>query len=162
AAYRSGEAPAAASYLDIDAILKAARAARADAVHPGYGFLAENTGFAQACEVASLVFIGPPTEAMRLMGDKVEARRLMEKRGVPVIPGLLDRASDAATIAAFARRSGYPVMLKAAAGGRGKGRRVVRREADLESALRAARAEAKASFRDDGIYAEKFMENVRH
>ncbi|HZE88613.1 MAG TPA: biotin carboxylase N-terminal domain-containing protein, partial [Verrucomicrobiae bacterium] len=145
-----------------DAILKAARAARADAVHPGYGFLAENPGFARACEDASLVFIGPPPEAMRLMGDKVEARRLMEKRGVPVIPGLLDRAADAATIAAFARQSGYPVMLKAAAGGGGKGMRVVRREAELDPALRAARSEAKASFGDDGIYAEKFMENVRH
>jgi len=162
AAFRIGDAPAASSYLDIDAILKAARQARADAVHPGYGFLAENPGFARACEAASLTFIGPPPEALRLMGDKVEARRLMERCSVPVIPGLLDRAADAATIAAFARRSGYPVMLKAAAGGGGKGMRVVRREADLESALRAARSEAKASFGDDGIYAEKFMENVRH
>jgi len=161
-AFRIGDAPAASSYLDTDAILKAARVARADAVHPGYGFLAENSGFARACEDASLVFIGPPPEAMRLMGDKVEARRLMEKRGVPVIPGLLDRAADAATIAAFARQSGYPVMLKAAAGGGGKGMRVVRREAELDPALRAARSEAKASFGDDGIYAEKFMENVRH
>ncbi len=162
AAFRIGDAPAASSYLDVDAILRAARAARADAVHPGYGFLAENPGFARACEAASLTFIGPPPEAMRLMGDKVEARRLMEKRGVPVIPGLLDRAADTATIAVFARQSGYPVMLKAAAGGGGKGMRVVRREADLESAVRAARSEAKASFGDDGIYAEKFMENVRH
>ncbi len=162
AAFHIGDAPAASSYLDIDAILKAARAARADAVHPGYGFLAENSGFARACEDASLVFIGPPPEAMRLMGDKVEARRLMEKRGVPVIPGLLDRAADVATIAGFARQSGYPVMLKAAAGGGGKGMRVVRREAELDPALRAARSEAKASFGDDGIYAEKFMENVRH
>jgi len=162
ACFRIGDAPAASSYLDIDAILRAARAARADAVHPGYGFLAENPGFARACEAASLAFIGPPPEAMRLMGDKVEARRLMGKVGVPIIPGLLDRAADAGAIAAFARASGYPVMLKAAAGGGGKGMRVVRREADLEAAVRAARSEAKASFGDDGIYAEKFMENVRH
>ena len=162
ASFRIGDAPAASSYLDIDAILRAARAARADAVHPGYGFLAENPGFARACEAASLAFIGPPPEAMRLMGDKVEARRLMGKAGVPVIPGLLDRAADAGTIAAFARTSGYPVMLKAAAGGGGKGMRVVRREADLEAAVRAARSEAKASFGDDGIYAEKFMDKVRH
>jgi len=162
AAFCVGPAAASASYLDIDAILKAARAARADAVHPGYGFLAENPEFARACERASLTFIGPPPEAMRLMGDKVEARRLMEKRGVPVIPGLLDRAADTAIIAAFARKNGYPVILKAAAGGGGKGMRVVREESGLESALRAARSEAKASFGDDGVYAEKFMENVRH
>ena len=114
-----GPAAATASYLDIEAILKAARLAGADAVHPGYGFLAENPGFARAVGDAGLVFIGPTPEAMRLVGDKVEARRLMEKRGVPVIPGLLDRAGDAAAIAAFARGNGYPIMLKAAAGGGG-------------------------------------------
>ena len=157
-----GPAPARSSYLDVDAILKAARAAGADAVHPGYGFLAENAGFAQACEDASLTFIGPPPAAMRLVGDKVEARRLMSKRGVPVIPGLSDRAADVAAIAVFGRSSGYPIILKAAAGGGGKGMRVVRAEADLEPAVRAARSEAKASFGDDGIYAEKFMEGVRH
>jgi len=157
-----GPAPVRSSYLDVDAILRAAREARADAVHPGYGFLSENPGFAQACEDASLTFIGPPPGAMRLAGDKVEARRLMERRGVPVIPGLLERASDVAAIAAFGRTNGYPIILKAAAGGGGKGMRVVRAEADLEAALRAARSEAKASFGDDGIYAEKFMDNVRH
>ena len=162
AAFPIGEAPAASSYLDIDAILDAARRARADAIHPGYGFLAENPEFARACEAASLTFIGPPPEAMRLVGDKVEARRLMEKSSVPVIPGLLDRAADTRAIAAFGRRSGYPIILKAAAGGGGKGMRVVRREADLDAAVRAARSEAKASFGDDGIYAEKLMENVRH
>jgi acetyl-CoA carboxylase, biotin carboxylase subunit len=162
AAFCIGPAPAGSSYLDVDAILKAARGAGADAVHPGYGFLAENAGFAQACEDAALTFIGPPPAAMRLVGDKVEARRLMMKRGVPVIPGLRDRAADAAAIVAFGRASGYPMILKAAAGGGGKGMRVVRAEADVEAAVRAARSEAKASFGDDGIYAEKFMENVRH
>jgi acetyl-CoA carboxylase biotin carboxylase subunit len=162
AAFCIGPPAASASYLDIEAILKAAREAGADAVHPGYGFLAENSEFARAAAAAGIVFIGPPPEAMSLVGDKVEARRLMEKRGVPVIPGLLDRAADTAAVAAFARRNGYPIMLKAAAGGGGKGMRVVRSEADLDSAVRAARSEARSAFGDDGIYAEKFMENVRH
>jgi acetyl-CoA carboxylase biotin carboxylase subunit len=162
AAFCIGPAPARSSYLDADAILKAARDARADAVHPGYGFLAENAGFARACEDASFTFIGPPPEAMRLAGDKVEARRLMAKRGVAVIPGLQDRAADTSAIAAFGRTNGYPIILKAAAGGGGKGMRVVRAEADLEAAARSARSEARASFGDDGIYAEKLMENVRH
>src|SRR5258706_7771331 len=105
---------------------------------------------------------GPAPAAMHLVGDKVEARRLMEKRGVPVIPGLLDRAADTAAIAAFGQRIGYPIILKAAAGGGGKGMRVVRAEGELDSAVRAARSEAKTSFGDDGLYAEKFMENVRH
>src|SRR5262249_21494384 len=105
---------------------------------------------------------GPPPEAMRLAGDKVEARRLMEKRGVAVIPGLFDGGADAATIAAFAKRCGYPIILKAAAGGGGKGMRVVRSENELAPSVGAARSEAKAAFGDDGIYAEKFMKNVRH
>ncbi len=162
AAFCIGPPQAAASYLDIEAILKAARQAGADAVHPGYGFLAENPEFARAVGAAGLLFIGPPPEALRLAGDKVEARRLMQKRGVPVIPGLLDRAADTAAIAAFARKNGYPIMLKAAAGGGGKGMRVVRSEAHLDSAVRAARSEARSAFGDDGIYAEKFMERVRH
>jgi acetyl-CoA carboxylase biotin carboxylase subunit len=160
--YCIGPAAATASYLDIEAILKAARQAGADAVHPGYGFLAENPEFAQAVGDAGLVFIGPTAEAMRLVGDKVEARRLMSRRGVPVIPGLLDRAGDTSAIAAFARGNGYPIILKAAAGGGGKGMRVVRSEADLEAAVRAARSEARSAFGDDGVYVETFMENVRH
>jgi acetyl-CoA carboxylase, biotin carboxylase subunit len=160
-----GPPPARASYLDQDAILAAARRLQADAIHPGYGFLSENAGFAEACQSKGLVFIGPPPEAMRLMGDKVEARRLMAKRGVPVIPGLVERAageSGAAAIRAFALREGYPIILKAAAGGGGKGMRVVRQEGELDAALRTARSEANASFGDDGIYAEKFLEKVRH
>jgi acetyl-CoA carboxylase biotin carboxylase subunit len=162
AAVPIGPPPAAASYLDVEALLGAARRTGADAVHPGYGFLAENPGFAEAVERAGLVFIGPPPQAMRTLGDKVEARRLMSRHGVPIVPGLLDRAADAAAIAAFARREGYPILLKAAAGGGGKGMRVVRSEADLPSALRASRSEARASFGDDGVYAEKLMESVRH
>ena len=157
-----GAAEASKSYLRADTIIEAALRAGADAVHPGYGFLAENAGFARAAAQAGLVFIGPPPEAMQAVGDKVEARRLMSKHGVPIIPGLTDRAADAATLAAFARQAGYPIVLKAAAGGGGKGMRVVRQESDLGGALRMARSEAGASFGDDGIYAEKFLEGVRH
>ncbi len=157
-----GPAPAAQSYLDIDAVLDAARRLEADAVHPGYGFLAENGDFAEAVERAGLIFIGPPPAAMRALGDKVEARRLMQKCGVPIVPGLTDRAADGAAIAAFARRAGYPIILKAAAGGGGRGMRVVRAASGLEPALRAARSEAVASFGDDGVYAESFLEGVRH
>ena len=157
-----GPAPARSSYLDIDAIVRAARETRAEAVHPGYGFLAENPEFAEACGHAGLVFIGPPPEAMRLMGDKVEARRLMARRGVPVIPGLSERAATIAALRDFARQAGYPIILKAASGGGGKGMRVVRSEAELEAAARTARSEAKASFGDDGVYAEKLLEKVRH
>jgi len=157
-----GEAPAAKSYLRSDVIIEAAIRAGADAIHPGYGFLAENAAFARATAEAGLVFIGPPPEAMQAVGDKVEARRLMSKHGVPIIPGLTDRAADTTSIAAFARQAGYPIVLKAAAGGGGKGMRVVRAEADLAGALRMARSEAGASFGDDGIYAEKLLEDVRH
>ncbi len=157
-----GEAPAAKSYLRADAIIEAALRAGADAIHPGYGFLAENAGFARATAQAGLVFIGPPPAAMQAVGDKVEARRLMAKHGVPIIPGLTDRAADAAAIAVFARDAGYPIVLKAAAGGGGKGMRVVRQESELAAALRMARSEAGASFGDDGIYAEKLLEGVRH
>src|SRR5258706_15051220 len=151
----SGEAPAAKSYLRAGAIIEAAIRAGADAIHPGYGFLAENAGFARATAEAGLVFIGPPPEAMQAVGDKVEARRLMSKHGVPIIPGLTDRAADTTSIAAFARQAGYPVVLKAAAGGGGKGVRVVRAEAELARALRLARSEAGASFGDHGVHAEK-------
>ena len=162
AAVPIGPAPAAASYLNVQAILEAALRTGADAIHPGYGFLAENADFAEAVEAAGLTFIGPPAAAMRAVGDKVEARRLMAARGVPIIPGLTDRAADSGAIEAFAATAGYPILLKAAAGGGGKGMRVVRSAAELTSMLRAARSEAKASFGDDGVYAEKLLEGVRH
>jgi acetyl-CoA carboxylase biotin carboxylase subunit len=162
AAYPIGPPPAASSYLDIEAILRAAREARADALHPGYGFLAENADFAEAVAKAGLRFIGPPPDAMRLVGDKVEARRLMSNAGIPVIPGMAERATDVDAIRSFARQESYPILLKAAAGGGGKGMRVVRRESDLDGMVRAARSEAGVSFGDDGIYAEKYLENVRH
>jgi acetyl-CoA carboxylase biotin carboxylase subunit len=157
-----GPAPARSSYLDPEAILAAAKSRGCDAVHPGYGFLSENPEFAQAVEKAGLVFIGPPASAMRAVGDKVEARRLMAKAGVPIIPGLEERSADGEAIAAFGRRAGYPILIKAAAGGGGKGMRVVRSEAELQPALRLARSEAKGAFGDDGVYAEKLLEGVRH
>ena len=162
AAFSIGPPLAASSYLDIGKILHAARQAGADAVHPGYGFLAENAEFAEACAKSGLVFIGPPPEAMRLLGDKVEARRQMARRKLPVIPGQNERAADAAALRAFARQAGYPIILKAAAGGGGKGMRVVRGDDEMDGALRAARSEAMASFGDDGVYAEKLLEGVRH
>ena len=157
-----GPAPAVRSYLDQEAVIAAAKKSGCDAVHPGYGFLSENPEFAAAVERAGLVFIGPPPEAMRAVGDKVEARRLMAKAGVPIIPGLEERSADGAAIAAFARRAGFPILIKAAAGGGGKGMRVVRSEEELPSALRLARSEAKGAFGDDGVYAEKLLEGVRH
>ena len=162
AAVPVGPAPAARSYLDQEAVIAAAKETGCDAVHPGYGFLSENPEFARAVEAAGLVFIGPPPEAMRAVGDKVEARRLMAKAGVPIIPGLEERSNDGEAIAAFARRAGYPILIKAAAGGGGKGMRVVRSEAELAPALRLARSEAKGAFGDDGVYAEKLLEGVRH
>src|SRR5262250_2674013 len=130
AALPIGAAPSAASYLNGAAVIDAALRAGADAVHPGYGFLAENAAFAEAVERAGIVFIGPPPAAMRAVGDKVEARRLMAKHGVPIIPGLVDRAADGAAIASFAAGAGYPILLKAAAGGGGKGMRMVRSDAE--------------------------------
>ncbi|MCZ6695165.1 MAG: ATP-grasp domain-containing protein, partial [Acidobacteria bacterium] len=162
AAYPIGAPPAAASYLDIDAILTAARKAGADAVHPGYGFLAENAVFAEEVAKRGLVFIGPPPAAMRLVGDKVKARRQMSRAGIPVIPGMSERAEGIDAIRAFVRKAGYPILIKAVAGGGGKGMRVVRGDSELESSVRAARSEAGVSFGDDGIYAEKFLERVRH
>lgn len=159
-AYCIGPAPSRESYLRIDRIIEVAKKAGADAIHPGYGFLAENPDFAQACLDEGITFIGPSPEAIRAMGDKVQARRLMQVAGVPVIPGT-DEVSDEEAIAA-AERIGFPVLIKAAAGGGGKGMRLVRSPQELPSALAAARREALAAFGDDRIYLEKAIENARH
>ena len=161
-AYEIGPAPAAESYLRIDKILDVAKRAGAEAIHPGYGFLAENADFAQACADAGIVFIGPPPEAMRAMGDKVEARRRMIEAGVPVVPGTGAFTGSVDEAKAAAAEIGYPVMIKAAAGGGGKGMRVVENEDELASALERARSEAKASFGDDTVYIEKFIRRPRH
>jgi len=157
-----GPAPARESYLVIDTIIRAAKHTAADAIHPGYGFLAENAAFAQACADAAITFIGPSPKAIALMGSKVESRRAVSRFGVPMVPGTVDpveRDEEAKSIAASV---GYPVMLKASAGGGGKGLRLVRSEAELSEALRSTRAEAMAAFGDSAVYIEKFVVEPRH
>jgi acetyl-CoA carboxylase biotin carboxylase subunit len=153
------------SYLRIDAIIDAARKSGADAVHPGYGFLAENEDFAAACRDAGLAFIGPTPEAITLMGSKTAARQAAIKAGVPVVPGteepLSEQTSDA-DVLAVAERIGYPLMLKAVAGGGGKGMRMVTAPADLPAALRAARSEAQSAFGDGAVYLERRILAPRH
>jgi len=161
-ARRIGEPASRDSYLRIDRILEAARASGAEAIHPGYGFLAENAAFARACEESGIVFIGPRSETSERMGEKTSARRLAVAAGVPVVPGTLEPLADEATIAREAERIGLPVMLKAAAGGGGKGLRLVERREDLAGALARARSEAKSAFGDDSVYLEKAIVRPRH
>lgn len=161
-AYPIGPARAAESYLSIVRLLNAAQKSGCDAVHPGYGFLAENADFAATCEEAGLVFIGPSAYTMALMGDKTEARRTMESAGVPVVPGTKEVLADLAAVRRACREIGYPVLLKAAAGGGGKGMRRVEREQDLKSAFEGAQREAQAAFSDPRIYVEKFLDRPRH
>jgi len=161
-AVRLGPPPSSESYLSVPRILEAARKTNASLVHPGYGFLAENAGFARACEAAGLVFVGPSASAIEAMGTKTTSRVLMEKAGVPIVPGTTTPARDASELADFARRVGYPILLKASAGGGGKGMRRVDREEDLAASFARAGAEAEASFGDRAVYAEKLLENPRH
>jgi len=160
-AYNIGPAPARESYLRIDKIIEVALRAKADAVHPGYGFLAENPQFARAVTAADISFIGPPASVIQAMGNKVAARRIAQKVGAPVVPGVYDTLSDSAIISA-ADEIGYPVMIKAAAGGGGKGMRRVNARDDMPSALARAHSEALQSFGDDSVYIEKALDNVRH
>jgi acetyl-CoA carboxylase biotin carboxylase subunit len=157
-----GSAPATESYLVIDRLVAAARSTGAEAVHPGYGFLAENAAFAEACQAAGLTFIGPPPAAIRAMGDKMAARRVAIRLGVPVVPGTEQPVADDREAARVATAVGYPVMLKAAMGGGGKGMRLVRTPGELSGALRAARAEAGAAFGDAAVYIERYVEEPRH
>jgi acetyl-CoA carboxylase biotin carboxylase subunit len=157
-----GPPPARESYLRGDRILDAARRTGAVAIHPGYGFLAENAAFARACEEAGLVFVGPRSDTIATMGEKTSARRAAVAAGVPVVPGTLEPVRDAAAIAREAARIGFPVMLKAAAGGGGKGLRLVARAEDLESSAERARSEAKGAFGDESLYLEKAMGAARH
>ncbi len=150
------------SYLKIDALLEAARATGADAVHPGYGFLAESATFAERVEKAGLVFVGPPAGAIRAMGTKLGARAIMKKAGVPVVPGTESGSNDAATVAALAKKIRGPWFVKASAGGGGKGMRLVTEASQLEAAARAAIGEAKAAFGDDTVYVESKIERPRH
>ncbi len=161
-AYRIGPAPAAQSYLDGAGVIEAARRSGAEAIHPGYGFLAENAGFAEACAAAGITFIGPPPAAIRAMGGKSEAKALMEAAGVPLVPGYHGADQTPATLAAEAERIGWPVLVKASAGGGGKGMRVVERAEDFAAALDGARREAAAAFGDDRVLIEKYLARPRH
>src|SRR5262249_11502706 len=160
-----GRNPAVESYLRIDAILDAAQATGADAIHPGYGFLAENETFAAACRDARLTFIGPSAEAITLMGSKTAARRTAAAAGVPVVPGTTEPLTadiSLEVIESTAQSIGFPIMIKTVAGGGGKGMRVVERASDLASAVRAARSEAAAAFGDSSIYLERRLLQPRH
>jgi len=160
-AYLAGPAPALKSYLKQERIIQIAKECEAEAIHPGYGFLAENAGFAEKVAQAGLVFIGPPAEAMKLSGDKLDARRLVRQHGIPIVPGSEAVASDEEA-KEIADQMGYPVLLKAAGGGGGKGMRIVHGDAEMSSALRGARYEAKSAFGDDRIYLEKYLIKPRH
>lgn len=157
-----GPAEPSKSYLDIDRIMAAAAQSGAQAIHPGYGFLAENAAFAERCAQDKVVFIGPPADVIRDLGDKITARQIMQKGGVPVIPGMTEAADDPAAWAAHAEQIGYPVLIKAAAGGGGKGMRVVTEPADLARACEEAAREAAAAFGSGTVYMEKFLAKSRH
>jgi 3-methylcrotonyl-CoA carboxylase alpha subunit len=157
-----GPARARDSYLDVARVIEAARASGAEAVHPGYGFLSENAEFAQACLDAGLVFVGPTAQMMTAMGSKSGSKALMEKAGVPLVPGYHGEAQDEATLARAAERIGFPVLVKASAGGGGRGMRVVGSAAELAGAVTSAKREAKAAFGDDRMLIEKYVQNPRH
>ncbi len=157
-----GPAPARDSYLAIERIVAAAKASGAEAIHPGYGFLSEKAEFAEACADAGLIFVGPPASAIRAMGSKSAAKALMEKAGVPVVHGYHGAAQDLAAFSREAKRLGFPVLLKAVAGGGGKGMRIVRSADELEAALAGARREAEGAFGDGALLMEKFIERPRH
>jgi acetyl-CoA carboxylase biotin carboxylase subunit len=161
-AYAIGPAPSRESYLVIEKIIDVARRAKADGVHPGYGFLAENAAFAAACDDAKITFIGPSAASIQLMGSKIESRRAVAKYGVEMVPGTLDPIASDNEAQKIAASVGYPLMLKASGGGGGKGLRLVHSQDELESALRNTRSEALAAFGDDAIYIEKFVEKPRH
>jgi 3-methylcrotonyl-CoA carboxylase alpha subunit len=157
-----GPARARDSYLNIERVIEAARQSGAEAVHPGYGFLSENSEFAQACVDAGLVFVGPTADMMIAMGSKSGSKALMEKAGVPLVPGYHGEAQDEATLAAAADRIGFPVLVKASAGGGGRGMRVVNSAGELSAAIISAKREAKAAFGDDRMLIEKYVQNPRH
>jgi acetyl-CoA carboxylase biotin carboxylase subunit len=161
-AYEIGPPPADQSYLVADRLIEVALRAGADAVHPGYGFLAENATFAQKVLDAGLVWIGPPPHAIRAMGDKLEARRIMAKAGVPIVAGIDFASVDVQAIAAACEKIGYPVLIKAAAGGGGKGMRIVHQPSELESSLTQAASEAGKAFDDARVYVEKYLARPRH
>ncbi|KPJ61601.1 MAG: pyruvate carboxylase subunit A [Latescibacteria bacterium DG_63] len=157
-----GPPPPLESYLNIERLLSTAKERGADAIHPGYGFLAENSDFARRCSEEGITFIGPGHEAMRLLGNKVESRKTMVEAGIPVIPGMMRAGKDVGSLRKEATEMGLPVLVKAAGGGGGKGMRIVREEKELEDSLSACMREAKSAFGDDTIYLERYIERPRH
>ncbi len=161
-AYLIGPPPATESYLNIEKIIQVAKKTGCQAIHPGYGFLAESHEFARVCEDQGIVFIGPPSDSIRLMGFKTQARKVMKDSGIPVIPGSLEPVGDIGEAKKIAEEIGYPVMLKASAGGGGKGMRIVRSPEEMEQSLRTARGEAQSAFGNEAIFIEKYIERPRH
>ncbi|WP_020403055.1 acetyl-CoA carboxylase biotin carboxylase subunit [Gracilimonas tropica] len=157
-----GEAASSESYLVIDKIIDAAKQTGADAIHPGYGFLSENAAFAERCDKEGIIFIGPKPKAISLMGDKTEARELMSQHNVPTPPGLKSELKDIEEARRVADEIGYPILVKAAAGGGGKGMRIVHKKEEFEASIKAAKSEARNAFGDDRIYIEKYLEEPRH
>jgi propionyl-CoA carboxylase alpha chain len=157
-----GPAPVSQSYLVIENVIAAAKATGADAVHPGYGFLSENAAFAEALHAANITFIGPNIEAIRAMGDKIQSKKFAAEARVSTVPGYLGVIDSAADAVGIAEEIGYPVMIKASAGGGGKGMRVARSRAEVEEGFLSSRSEAKSSFGDDRVFIEKFIESPRH
>jgi acetyl-CoA/propionyl-CoA carboxylase biotin carboxyl carrier protein len=161
-AWNVGPAPAAESYLNQEAILRIAHEAGAEAIHPGYGFLSENAGFARAVDEAGIIWVGPPASAIEAMGDKITSRRNAESYGVPTVPGITEPVADVAEVVRLAEEFGYPVAIKAAHGGGGKGLRVVHDESEVDDAFEGARREADAYFGNPEVYVEKYLEKPRH
>jgi len=157
-----GPPPSAQSYLNIPAIISAAEITNADAVHPGYGFLAESATFAKVCEDCNIKFIGPKPDVIAMMGDKVEARRTMKAAGVPILPGTSEPVQTADEVRELVNEIGFPVIIKAAAGGGGRGMRIVRKQEELETQLETAQAEALAAFKNGSVYVERYIERPRH
>src|SRR5215470_10049253 len=161
-AYYIGAAPAPQSYLRIDTIIDIARKSGADAIHPGYGFLSENPDFVEACEKAGIIFIGPPASPMRLMGSKIAAKQLAQSVGVPTIPGYNGESQDDTVLISEAQRIGFPLLIKASAGGGGKGMRIVYAASDFREQLAGARREALAAFGDATVFLERLIQQPRH
>src|SRR5438128_11203807 len=157
-----GPPPAAESYLTIPRLISAAEIADVQAIHPGYGFLSENPHFARVCRSCNIEFIGPPQEAMRRLGNKNEARKLAQENGVPVVPGSEGLIESDAEALKLAHQIGFPVLIKAAAGGGGRGMRVARNDISLQAGLKAARQEAEKAFKDGSVYLEKYIDQPRH
>ena len=161
-AYLIGPPPSSQSYLVMEKIIEIAKKSKAEAIHPGYGFLAENPDFVELVEKEGLIFIGPPAKAVRLLGDKMEARKTMLSSEVPVVPGAKEKIESENQAIEFAEKIGFPVLIKAAAGGGGKGMRLVNNQEEMKEAIRGASSEALSAFADSRIYIEKYLEKPRH